>query len=126
MANPLIHVSQLAPKQVTRRRGEQAYDALSKHLDNGPVEIDLDGVPLLSASFLDGLISRLIRADRIVDVTFVTNQDGVVEKLGRISSIRAVPVYQGVRGEQRKQVTPRAVEPLRPVVVSSGSKENIE
>ena len=55
---------------LTRRRGEDTYEQLRPYLDSGQVELLLPSDVPLSLSYLDGIILKLLAAQRLQDVTF--------------------------------------------------------
>ena len=88
-----LRIGEIAPKGVLRRRGEQVYQKVSLHLDAGDVEFDLDGPRSPSMSFIDGIISKLILNEQLDRVTFITDNERTLEKLGTISGFRNTPIY---------------------------------
>jgi hypothetical protein len=73
----IVTIKQLAPTPLTRLRGEEAFWALEPRLRTGShVDIDLSGTPVLSMSFLDGLIDKLAASNLVSKVTFVSERPG--------------------------------------------------
>lgn len=88
-----IRVTQLSSRCITRSRGQNAGRKLQRYLEAGPVEIDLDGVEMLSMSFLDGLICHFIEHGNEELVTFRVSDPAVKNKLARLAAIRCVTLY---------------------------------
>ena len=84
-----LHITDLAQPCVTRRRGEQAFQKLQPLLGEAPIEVDLNLADMLSMSFLDGLVSKLINSESVDVVTFVSDDESTIRKLDRISEIRS-------------------------------------
>lgn len=102
-----IHIKELAPSMVTRPRGEEAYQKLQERQQLGPVEIDLTDATLLSASFLDGFVLRLIEAKRLDVMTFVTADPGVQRKLAKVAGLHDVTMFfRTQRSAPRQRVQP--------------------
>jgi hypothetical protein len=104
-----VPITQLAPRTVTRPRGEEAYQKLQEHLLAGATEVDLSSATLLSFSFLDGLILRLLETNQLETVTFVAPDPGLQRKLAQVAGVRkAVIFFREKKGEPRHIVQPRA------------------
>lgn len=105
-----MHVRQLAQPSVTRARGAEAFGSLAKLLENGPVDVKLDGVDLLSASFLDEIVRLLVAKSQSEKVTFVTDDILTIDKLRRISAVRNARIYaRGTQDVERNVLAPRQV-----------------
>ncbi len=89
----LLHLSDYTERGLLRRRGEQAHQRMNHHFDSADVEINLDGLNSMSMSFIDGIISKLVLNDQLDRVTFVTDNERTLEKLGTISGFRNTPIY---------------------------------
>ena len=120
-----LSVKQLSRSSVTRARGHEAYRELRKQLANGPVEVDLRGEELLSISFLDEIVLRLLESSQLDRVTFLTADPTMLRRLGRVASIRKAPIlFRSERGKPKKQVPCQAAPNLevkgtsKPSVVS--------
>ena len=109
-----VELASLAPRFTTRGRSDEAYAKLRPVLGGEPIAINLDGIESLSASFLDGLLLRLIEGDHLHNVVFVTRNARTQEALARLSSVRSVDIR--LLNEQGKveTVTPRPYRQLRP------------
>ncbi len=57
------------------------------------MDFTLDGPRSPSMSFIDGIISKLVINDQLDRVTFVTDNERTLEKLGTISGFRDTPIY---------------------------------
>jgi hypothetical protein len=100
----LIKMREMSPIALTRKRGEEAFDALESSLRSDQVEIDLEGMDMLSRSFLDGFVSRLSTVNKLNDVVFVTTQRDVLTKLGKISAQHGLVLFFRERvGDNRRQ-----------------------
>jgi hypothetical protein len=88
----LITLKDLVPVTLTRKRGEEAYNALQRYLGHHSIDIDLDGSPMLSSSFLDEFIV-LAESNRLRQVAFVTRQATILRKLGIIAHERDLTLY---------------------------------
>ena len=89
----LVHLHDYTERGLLRRRGEQAYQKMRHHFNTSGVEINLDGLNSMSMSFIDGIISKLILNEQLDRVTFVTDNDRTLEKLGTISGFRNTPIF---------------------------------
>ena len=105
----IIPLSHLSTSFSTRRRGAEAYDRLLPLLEDGPVALDLDGIGVMPASFLDALILRLIDSGHTGDVSFKTTNARAKEKLRRLSGLRDVNLFL-----HRQQGAPEKLEPKLP------------
>ncbi len=104
-----VSITHLAPTTVTRPRGEEAYRNLREYLPAGTVEVDLNKAKLLSVSFLDGLVLRLMQANQLDKVTFVASDSGVQRKLAQVAGVRHVAIFfRTEKGGPRCPVQPRA------------------
>ena len=94
---------------LTRRRGEETYEKIRSLLDSGPVELILPSDVPLSLSYLDGVVVKLLNAERLQDVTFVTSDRRVYDKLARIVDIRSIEIYARFgENADRERVAPKA------------------
>ena len=89
----LLHLRDYTERGLLRRRGEQAYQRMSLNFNAGDVEINLDGINSMSMSFIDGIISKLVLNEQLDRVTFITDNDRTLEKLGTISGFRHTPIF---------------------------------
>ena len=93
---------------ITRRRGEETYEQIKPYLDSGQVELLLPSDVPLSLSYLDGIILRLLAAQRLQDVTFVTSDSRIYRHLARIAGIRELDIYARLgEGADRERVKPQ-------------------
>ena len=106
----MINIYELAQPCVTRRRGEEAYSELQSRALQEPIEIALNGVDLLSMSFLDGLIVKLLNSEQTNLVTFVSDEPSVLHKLSRIADIRDVELFHRGSASATRQIVPTAVQ----------------
>ena len=88
-----LHLSDYTKRGLLRRRGEQAYQKMSRHFSTDDVEINLDGLNSMSMSFIDGIVSKLVLNEQLDRVTFITDNDRTLEKLGTISGFRNTPIF---------------------------------
>lgn len=109
-----VDLASLAARFTTRGRSDEAYAELRPNLGGGPVAINLDGIDSLSASFLDGLLLRLLEGDHLQDVTFVTRNARTQEVLARLSSVRSVDIRLLNEQGEVETVTPRPFRQLKP------------
>ena len=109
-----VDLASLAARFTTRGRSDEAYAELRPLLGDGPIAINLEGIESLSASFLDGLLLRLIAGEHLQDVVFVARKVRTQEALARLSSVRSVDIrLLNERGEI-ETVTPRPFRQLKP------------
>lgn len=102
-----VHIKDLSSSWLTRARGLEAYGNLERYLAEGPLEIDVTAVELVSTSFLDELVRRLLESSLLENITFIVDEPAVVEKLGRIASIRQAQIFKrSSRQEARELVSP--------------------
>ena len=113
-----IHISELSETCATRIRGHKASRRLKPYLRKGKVEIKLDGVEILSTSFLDELIAQLIKAGNTEKVIFKNGSSMVKDKLARISGIRNTTIYYQSRNGRIHEIHPKPFEPLRATFAS--------
>ena len=104
-----VALSELSSSFSTRRRGAEAYDRLLPLLQDGPVVLDLDGIEIMPASFLDALILRLIDSGHVDDVAFKTTNPRAEDKLRRLSGLRGVDIFV-----YRQSGNPEKLEPRHP------------
>ena len=109
----IVALSELASSFATRRRGAEAYDRLLPLLKNGPIILDLDGIDIMPASFLDALILRLIDGDRTHDVIFKTTSSRVKDKLRRLSGLRGVDIFMYRQSGNQEKLEPRRLDTLQ-------------
>ena len=113
-----VEISQLASPCMARRRGEEAYEALVTYLRKGPVDILLDGVGIVSTSFLDALVCNLSRAGQTDAVSFVSGDPSILDKLARISGARSVTISARSANGKRYRVTPMMSTEYKPEFVT--------
>ena len=118
-----VLATQLTPRYVTRKRGEEAYLALGEYLRAGPLELDLDRVGMLSTSFLDGLASKLLANDQAEAVTFVSDESRTMEKLGRIAATRSATLHARSQQDERHEVPHQRLATLKPVLVDGAGRK---
>ena len=115
-----IDINDLDIRLVTRRNGEKAYNILKIHLVSGDVDLLIEDVNTMSMSFLDGLIAKLIAADELTKVTFVTDDHSLREKLSRIAEIRDAKFYYRVKNESKRRVVPQiTANSHKPILVAN-------
>ena len=107
----LLHLSDYTERGLLRRRGEQAYQGMSHHFSVDDVEINLDGLNSMSMSFIDGIISKLVLNDQMDRVTFVTNNDRTLEKLGTISGFRNTSIFYRPSDQTERVPVPKVELP---------------
>ena len=114
-----VYLASLAARFTTRGRSDEAYAELRPHLGGGPIAINLDGIESLSASFLDGLLLRLLEGDHLHEVAFVTRNDRTQAALARLSSVRSVDIRLLNEQGEVETVTPRPFRQLKPQFTES-------
>ena len=120
-----ILVTQLVPATVTRPRGEEAYWKLREYLPTGAVEVDLNSATLLSFSFLDGIILRLLEASQLEKVTFVASDTKLQKKLAQVAGVRNATIFfRTGKGEHRRPIQPKAAIKIE-LETNSASKQFI-
>jgi hypothetical protein len=84
----------------------------------GDLALSLDGVALLSLSFLDELIAGLAGTGDLERTVFVTDQPRTLEKLARVAFLhREIRIrVRGPRDVQAELVAPRPFDPQEPIV----------
>lgn len=88
-----VSLVELSPSFSTRGRGAEAYESLLPLLNDGPVVLDLNGIEIMPASFLDGLLLRLVEGGYANDVCFMTEDARAKERLQRVSGLRGIEVF---------------------------------
>ena len=104
-----IQIIDLGSPCVTRKRGQEAAKLLKTQLDAQSTILDLNGVEMLSFSFLDGLISDLTAEVNAARLVFHADDPEVIDKLARIAAIRNICIF--TRGTRRRA---RPVVPMPP------------
>ena len=118
-----VELTELSSGFTTRRRGEEAYQRLLPKLRHGAVVLRLDGTDVLSASFLDGLLLKLVNDGHHGNVVFVTSNPLTKTKLERLSGTRSVDIrLMNSRGIPRT-VRKRASYAVRPRFSAMKRKE---
>ena len=105
----------LSPRFTTRRRGEEAFQKLLPELQGAAIILDLDGTSALSASYLDGLLLKLMHGGYLENVVFQTTNPLTRSKLERLSGIRSADIrLMNSIGRARKarKRTPYRVRPI--------------
>ena len=110
---------------LTRRRGEETYEKIRPLLDSGQVEIILPSDVPLSLSYLDGIIVKLLGTKHLQDVTFVTGDSRVYDKLARIADIRSIEIYARFGENADRDLVPPKPGPFEspPVRMSKAEAE---
>jgi len=92
----------------TRARAAEAVTELWPHLEQGlSVKLDLEG-DIVSMSFLDEVVRRLLESGRLDQVVFSIHSQDVLDKLARIADVRHAPiVYMGVDTKVPIRITGR-------------------
>ncbi len=83
-----IHVNQLSQHFITRKRGLEAYKKLYRHLNLGPIVLNLNDVDMISYSFLDEIILMASKTSKLDKIVFCANSNALTDKLARISGVR--------------------------------------
>ena len=107
-----IALRELSSSFSTRRRGAEAYKRLLPLLRDGPIVLDLDGINVMPASFLDALILRLIDSGHAGDVTFKTTNARAEGKLRRLSGLRGVDIFVCRQSGNHEKLEPRRLNSL--------------
>jgi hypothetical protein len=112
-------IGDLGVPTATRPRGEEAYRRLRQRWTEERLAVLLDGVPLLSLSFLDELIAGLLRAGELDRVTFVTAQARTREKLARVAALHPeAAIFVRMPGTpEAERVAPQPFESNGPIPV---------
>lgn len=107
-----VRVGDLGVPTLTRPRGREAYHRLRERWTEGSVVLVLDGVSMLSLSFLDGIVLELLAAGELDRVTFVTDDVRTEEKIGRVAGLHteAVLYVRRPSEQERRSVVPAAVD----------------
>lgn len=107
-----VHVKDLGVPTVTRPRGrEAAAFLLSRHSE--ATLVLLDGVPMLSGSFIDGVVLHLFEEGALGRMAFVTRDRETERKLSRIAALHPNVTIYFQRGEDapREKVVPAEMPP---------------
>ena len=105
-----IRVLDLGSPCLTRKKGQEAARLLRPQIDAQTTMLDLNGVEMLSFSFLDGLIAELTAEVNAARLVFHADDPDVIDKLARIAAIRNICVFNQ---DTRRQARPLAPTPLR-------------
>jgi len=115
----VVRVKKLAPRFLTRDRGREAYEKLEP-LKYDTLTIDLNGIQLISYSFLDEIVLRAAKADRLKNIIFKTGDDYALDKLAHIAGTRRVNITVN-----NPTLKIQSIEPLtftRPTAIYAGEK----
>ncbi len=82
-------------------------------LQDGPVVLDLDGIEIMPASFLDALILRLIDSGHTDDVIFKTTNPRAEDKLRRLSGLRCVDIFMHRQSGNSEKLAPKEPDALQ-------------
>jgi hypothetical protein len=117
-----INAHDLSPVTVTRARGEEAAPRLLSILESEPVELALDDAELISGSFLDEIIRQVSAAQKLRQVTFVSEKESTIRKLKTIAANRNIHVYWRMPSDSvRRTASPeRAVIPIEYAATKEG------
>ncbi len=111
-------IGDLGVPAATRPRGREAVQKFRQRWPAGDLAVSLDGVSLLSLSFLDELITGLAAGGDLARVVFVTDEPRTMEKLARVAFLH--PEVQirarGSHESQDESVAPRPFDPQAPIV----------
>ena len=114
----MVNINQLSKPCISRARGNEAGEKIAQLIDQyNSLEIDLQGVELISLSYLDGIITRLLVSNNLEKVIFVTNERQHLDKLSQISSLRGISIYHRTLEKQPQIVTPKRQPPTKLVYV---------
>ncbi len=102
-----IHITEIVAHCVTRARGEEAARKLLGYLEVSPVEIDLNGVEMVSLSFLDGLLSFIASYYKKPNIIFQIDRPDIEKKLAHIASIRHTDINYRYVKQPVQHVEPR-------------------
>ena len=120
-----IKLTELTESAVTRKRGTDAAKILEARLQRAApatVVIELSGLPMISASFIDEIVlrSRQIQKRRGIEFLFRVRDESILEKLTRVSGLRDIPLKYIKEGDSRiRDIAP--VEPLEVEVTETHS-----
>jgi len=122
----LVRIMNLSPICITRARGHQAYQNLRILLADSDVEIDLDGVDMVSASFLDALVSGLVQSATLHKVTFRVSNQTLRDKLARIAATRSLVLLYRSHDEPPHVITPKpyTFSPTSFTITKSSSQDD--
>ncbi|MBM4296704.1 MAG: hypothetical protein FJ143_03085 [Deltaproteobacteria bacterium] len=108
-----VPFKELSESGIGRARGLMAFRILKSHLTAQSVEIDFTGEDLVSLSFMDELVLRLIESKQLEKVVFVASDALVLEKLAQVSAIRSATIYvRGKSGEPKTILKPKPTTPI--------------
>ena len=108
-----IPFKDLSQSGIGRARGHLAFRNLQTHLTAESVEIDFAGQDLVSMSFLDELLLRLIESNQLEKIVFVASDPLVLEKLAQVSAIRNATIFvQSNTGEPKRVLMPKPATPI--------------
>lgn len=113
-----IKLTDLTESAVTRRRGTEAADALEECIRDATqdtVALELFGLPMISASFIDEIILRVHRVEesKKMDFVFLVRDDSILVKLSRASGLREIPLKYCWQDDPQV----RMVKPIKPTTV---------
>lgn len=115
----VVRIKKIAPRFLTRDRGREAYEKLEP-MKYDTLTIDLNSIQLISYSFLDEIVLRAAKADRLKNIIFKTDDDYVLDKLAHIAGTRRVNITVN-----NPTLKIQNIEPLtftRPTAVYAGDR----
>lgn len=118
-----VSLVELSPSFSTRGRGAEAYEILLPLLNDGPILLDLNGIEIMPASFLDGLLLRLVEGGYANNICFMTDDARAKERLRRVSGLRGIEVFVCGPGGDSERLDP--TYPQAAQVQFSTEKPNI-
>lgn len=104
-----VSIKNMVSASVSRARGYEAFQNLASYLSfGGDVEISFEGQDIVSVSFMDELVLRLVEANHLHHVVFVVSTQDLVQKLAKVAAIRDAEIFiRSKAGQEKILVAPK-------------------
>ena len=122
----MVRLVDMSESFMTRRRGKEAYRNLHPMLrPDTTIVLNLDGMPILSMSFLDELVLRLREDNKSDALVFQTEDPLTMSRLERISGVRSIVLRSLNPRGKVERIQPRYPAPFIPNIVKDKSQSRI-
>ena len=114
-----IHINQLSQHFITRKRGLEAYMKLYRHLNLGPVILNLNKVDIISYSFLDEIILMAAKTSKLDKLVFDTSSKSSQDNLARIAGVRKIHIKVMTSTNSVREIKPKSFLYKQAIYVNS-------
>ena len=103
-----VSVKELSESGVSRARGNIAFRTLQGYLSSELVELDFSDEDLISLSFLDEMVLRLMESKQLQKVVFFATDPLIQQKLAQVASVRNATIFfRSDKGQPRQVIQPK-------------------